>query len=192
MAVLSANEIFFTAFEPKQANRFILYIDGVPSYIIKGVNAVTVTQGEVKQMPNSIGIYFKMLPYGNFQDKGVNGTQINHGAPYSFKSKGGVKGLKGMPPPSKLDSWMVRKGIAPRNAGGQFTSRKGLQFLIARGIFKKGIKPSLFFTKPFEDAFRTLPDDLVEKYGLDMEQDLCIWCWRAVQHHYFWCGCYKC
>ena len=47
MAVLSANEIFFTAFEPKQANRFILYIDGVPSYIIKGVNAVTVTQGEV-------------------------------------------------------------------------------------------------------------------------------------------------
>jgi hypothetical protein len=129
-------------------------------------------QGEVKQMPNSIGIYFKMLPYGNFQDKGVNGTQINHGAPYSFKSKGGVKGLKGMPPPSKLDSWMVRKGIAPRNAGGQFTSRKGLQFLIARGIFKKGIKPSLFFTKPFEDAFRSLPDDLVEKYGLDMEQDL--------------------
>jgi hypothetical protein len=47
-----------------------------------------------------------------------------------------------------------------------------LQFLIARGIFKKGIKPSLFFTKPFEDAFRSLPDDLVEKYGLDMEQDL--------------------
>ena len=121
-------------------------------------------QGEVKQMPNSIGIYFSMLPYGNFQDKGVNGTQINHGAPYSFKTK--------MPPPSKLDSWIVRKGIAPRNVGGQFTSRKGLQFLIARGIFKKGIKPSLFFTKPFEDAFRTLPDDLVEKYGLDMEQDL--------------------
>ena len=47
MAILDANEIFFTAFEPKQANRFILYLDGVPSYIVKGVNAVTLTQGEV-------------------------------------------------------------------------------------------------------------------------------------------------
>lgn len=47
MAILSANEIFFTAFEPKQANRFILYIDGIPSYIIKGVDAVKLTQGEV-------------------------------------------------------------------------------------------------------------------------------------------------
>ena len=47
MAILNSNEIFFTAFEPKQANRFILYMDGVPSYIVKGVNAITVTQGEV-------------------------------------------------------------------------------------------------------------------------------------------------
>jgi len=47
MAIIDPNEIFFTAFEPKQANRFILYMDGVPSYIIKGVNAVSLTQGEV-------------------------------------------------------------------------------------------------------------------------------------------------
>jgi hypothetical protein len=32
MAVLDPNEIFFTAFEPKQQNRFILYVDGIPSY----------------------------------------------------------------------------------------------------------------------------------------------------------------
>ena len=47
MAVLDPNEIFFTAFEPKQANRFILYMDGIPSFIIKGVSAVSITQGEV-------------------------------------------------------------------------------------------------------------------------------------------------
>jgi hypothetical protein len=39
--------MFYTAFEPKQANRFILYADGIPSYIIKGVSAVSLTQGEV-------------------------------------------------------------------------------------------------------------------------------------------------
>jgi hypothetical protein len=47
MPILQPNEIFFTAFEPKQANRFILYMDGIPSFIIKGVSAVSLTQGEV-------------------------------------------------------------------------------------------------------------------------------------------------
>ncbi len=47
MAVLDPNEIFYTAFEPKQANRFILYMDGMPSYLIKQVSAVTLQQGVV-------------------------------------------------------------------------------------------------------------------------------------------------
>ena len=47
MPVLDPNEIFFTAFEPKQQNRFIMYIDGIPSYTIKGIGAVSLTQGNV-------------------------------------------------------------------------------------------------------------------------------------------------
>ena len=47
MAVLDPNEIFYTAFESKQTNRFILYIDGIPSYLVKGMGAVSVTQGSV-------------------------------------------------------------------------------------------------------------------------------------------------
>jgi hypothetical protein len=65
-------------------------------------------QGEVKEFKNSIGIYFEMEPYGNFQDKGVSGKFKKYNTDYSYKSK--------MPPPSKLDKWIVRKGIAPRNA----------------------------------------------------------------------------
>ena len=119
-------------------------------------------KGEVKEMPNSIGVYFEMLPYGNFQDKGVSGKERKFDTPYSYKSK--------MPPPSAFDKWIVRKGIAPRSATGKFTNRKGLKFAIAKSIFKKGIKPSLFFTKPFEKAFKTLPDVLIDKYGLDAEE----------------------
>ena len=33
--LVEANEIMFTPFEPKMQNRFILTIDGVPSYTIK-------------------------------------------------------------------------------------------------------------------------------------------------------------
>jgi len=44
MAVLDPNEIFFTPFEPKQQNRFIMYMDGFPSYIVKAVGAISITQ----------------------------------------------------------------------------------------------------------------------------------------------------
>ena len=47
MAVLDPNEIFFTAFEPKQANRFILFVDGFPAYIMKAVAGVNVSQGAI-------------------------------------------------------------------------------------------------------------------------------------------------
>ena len=58
MAILDPNEIFFTAFEPKQANRFIMYVDGFPSYIIKAISAVTLEQGEV--VLNHINVYSKV------------------------------------------------------------------------------------------------------------------------------------
>tara|TARA_B100000900_G_scaffold399253_1_gene401594 strand:- start:12156 stop:12644 length:489 start_codon:yes stop_codon:yes gene_type:complete len=59
MAVLDPNEIFFTAFEPKQANRFILYVDGIPAYVVKGVGAVSVTQGTVELNHINVSRYVK-------------------------------------------------------------------------------------------------------------------------------------
>ena len=59
MAVLDPNEIFFTAFEPKQANRFIMYIDGIPAYEIKGVGAVQVQQGTVRLNHINVQRYVK-------------------------------------------------------------------------------------------------------------------------------------
>ena len=47
MPVLDPNEIFFTTFEPKQANRFILYMAGIPSFMVKGMSAETLQQGVV-------------------------------------------------------------------------------------------------------------------------------------------------
>lgn len=114
-------------------------------------------RGNVKAMPNSISIEFSMENYGVFQDAGVSGTKKKYNTPYSYKSK--------MPPAKVFDKWLVRKGIAPRK-NGKFASRKSLAFLIARSVFRNGIKPSLFFTKPFEDAYKKLPSELVEKYGL--------------------------
>ena len=58
MAVLDPNEIFFTAVEQKQANRFILYVDGIPSYIIKGLSGMGFSQDEL--VLNHINVYRKI------------------------------------------------------------------------------------------------------------------------------------
>ena len=129
-------------------------------------------KGVSKVNPNSISLYFEMEKHGLYQDKGVKGTKSTHpesqSSPYSYKSKGGKRGLKGMPPPRALDKWVVRRSIAPRDAKGRFMSRNTVNFLVAKSIFEKGIKASMFFTKPFEKAFANLPEELVEAYGIDI------------------------
>ena len=116
--------------------------------------------GVSKVNPNSISLYFEMLDYGVYQDKGVSGKKKKYDTPYSYKSK--------MPPTKNLDKWIVKKGIAPRDKNGNFISRQSLKFAIARSIFINGIKPSLFFTKPFEKAYKNLPNELISAYGLDI------------------------
>lgn len=132
--------------------------------------------GVSKVNPNSISLYFEMLDYGVYQDKGVNGVgpagkdrfgkpkKVVKNGKYNFGSGTGPEGglTKG------IDKWMVRKGIAPRDKNGNFISRKNLKFLIARSIFRHGIKASFFFTKPFEKAYKNLPNELISAYGLDI------------------------
>jgi len=118
---------------------------------------------EVKVTDKSIQFNIEMEDYGTFVDKGVNGKKSAFTTPYSYKDK--------MPPPSKLDKWIVKKGIAPRDEKGKFIDRKSLQFLIARSIFNNGFKPTLFFTKPFEEEYKKLEgqlDNILFKDAEDM------------------------
>ena len=48
MAVLDPNEIMFRAFEPKVQNRFVLYADGIPSFMVKNVSAPNFTDESIK------------------------------------------------------------------------------------------------------------------------------------------------
>lgn len=118
---------------------------------------------DITERTNGASLGFNMADYGKFQDRGVSGTEKKYNTPYKYTNK--------MPPPKAFDKWIVRKGIAPRDKG-KFKSRKGLQYAIARSIYKKGIKPSMFFTKPFTAAFKRLPDDLVEAYSIGLEKQI--------------------
>ena len=112
---------------------------------------------------NSFQLEFLMEQYGIFQDKGVSGTEKKYNTPFKYTNK--------KPPAAAFSQWVIRKGLkGTRDKKGRFVSRKGLQFAIANSVYKKGIKPSMFFTKPFEKAFKNLPKDIVQAYALDVEK----------------------
>jgi hypothetical protein len=120
--------------------------------------------GDVDVSKTSFSLSFVMEDYGLFQDKGVSGTKKKYNTPYSYTSK--------RPPAKSLEKWIGKKGFQFRDAKGRFLSYKSMSYIISKSIFEKGIKPSLFFTKPFEKAFKRLPNELVEAYGLDVEDFL--------------------
>lgn len=47
MAILDTNDILFSEFEPKVKNRFIMYVDGIPSFMVKSVTSPSFTDEEI-------------------------------------------------------------------------------------------------------------------------------------------------
>lgn len=70
MPVLDPNEIMFTAFEPKVTNRFIMYIDGIPSYLVKSVTSPSFTDGVIKL--DHINTYRKIRGKREWQNMTLN------------------------------------------------------------------------------------------------------------------------
>ena len=46
--LLDPNDIFFTPFEPKTKNRFVMYIGDIPAYLVKTMNRPSITFEEVE------------------------------------------------------------------------------------------------------------------------------------------------
>ncbi len=124
---------------------------------------------DVKVSKNSFELSFLMEDYGVFLDKGVRGKTSSSKAPNSPFRFGSGKGKKGGLT-NGINKWVRRKGFQFRDNKGRFMSYDSTAFLISRSIYNKGTKPSLFFTKPFEKAFKNLPKELVESFALDVEQ----------------------
>ena len=161
-----------------ELNKFAKYvIQQSRSNLTKGGKNVS------KDLYNSLGyklnetskgatLGFEMDGYGDFVDKGVRGKSSSAKAPnspYRYGTGSGKKGglTKG------INEWVKRRGIQFRDRkSGRYLSYKSTSFLIARSIYQKGVKPSLFFTKPFVAAFKRLPDELLEAYSVGLEKQI--------------------
>lgn len=113
-----------------------------------------------------------MEDYGKFQDKGVRGAGRVRKTTSKFNSrnnKGKMWKQKGGNSP-----YSFREGIKPSVKHFEdWSRRKGLNaYAVRESVYRQGIKPSLFFTKPFEAAFKRLPEDIIQKFALDVEQGI--------------------
>ena len=57
--LLDPSEIMFTPFEPKTKNRYIMYLEGIPSYLIKTANRPSITFEEVELNHINVKRYVK-------------------------------------------------------------------------------------------------------------------------------------
>ena len=107
-------------------------------------------------------VKFESEEYGLYQDQGVRGAKSYYAdkgtssSPFKYTTK--------MPPSSVFDKWTIKKGIAPRDEKGRFINRKSLNYLLARSIYNKGIRATMFFTKPFERGLDLYGDEIVAGY----------------------------
>jgi len=129
--------------------------------------------------------YFEMQEYGEFQDKGVKGADPSNispnakitgqqapNSPYKFGSgtySGSWKKFV-----RSIAAWAQMKHVRFRDKKGRYSKGdyQSLGYVIASNIYNRGLKPSFFYTKPFNKAFERLPDDLFESFAVDIEHGL--------------------
>ena len=124
---------------------------------------------EAKENKNSFELSFYMTDYGQFVDKGVKGVSSSTKAPnspFKFGTGTGIKGglTKG------IDGWVRRKRLQFKDKKGKFISYESTAFAITRSIWNKGLETTNFFERPFELAFKKLPDEILQQYSLDVDE----------------------
>ena len=125
---------------------------------------------KVKQNPNSISMDMIWEDYGKFIDKGVRGAGGVRSTTSKFKSRNNKGKLWKIKAKSSIYKFGKSGGISPKHFEG-WAKRKGLNpFAVAKAVYHQGIETTNFFTDPWEKEFPSLPDELTEAYGLDMEE----------------------
>lgn len=128
-------------------------------------------KGEIVTEDRYTIVGFIMDEHGAYQDKGVRGARSDARAPKSPFKFGSGKGGNGAGLSQGIEKWVKVKKIQFRNKeNGKFISYQSTAYIIARSIFNKGLKPSLFFTKPFEKGYKKyISNDLIKAFSMDVD-----------------------
>ena len=122
-------------------------------------------------------VKFLSEDYGVFVDQGVRGKNPAKVSPnarikgqqapnskFRFGSGKSPKTFKQFV--NKMSIWAKAKNIRFRDAKGRFKkgNYKSMGYVIASNIYNRGIRPTMFFTKPFERGLEIYGDEIVAAY----------------------------
>ena len=117
-------------------------------------------------------VEFTLTDYWEFVDAGVKGKGGTKADGKAWKLKkvtnNKFKYTDKKPPFMAFNGWTIRKGIAPRDAKGKFTSRKSLLYAIANSVYHTGIETTHFFTDALDNEVLKLGDEIGEAFALDL------------------------
>jgi hypothetical protein len=117
----------------------------------------------------------KAADYAAFVEFGVNGTEVNNNAPFSFSSS-----KKSIPVDAVL-KWMKNKPIKVREfkdgkLGGFIKNteknRRQAAFRIARAIHRNGMPPLRYFQEAAEDTIKDWLDRLAQAAADDLANEI--------------------
>ena len=141
---------------------------------------------KVEEKKGNLNVTFSMDKYGPFLDKGVKGknpSNISPNAkikgqqapksPYKFGSgtkRGTFKQfVKKMAVFAQKKNIRFRQGKTGKFAKGNYQS---IGYIIASNIYNRGLKPTMFFSKPFGQAMKTYAKKASEAIAKDIEESL--------------------
>lgn len=122
-------------------------------------------------------VKFLSEDYGIFVDQGVRGDNPAKVSPnaiirgqqapdsdFKFGSGKSPKTFKQFV--NKMSIWAKAKNVRFRDAKGRFKkgNYKSLGYVIASNIYNRGIRPTMFFTKPFDRGLELYGDEIVAAY----------------------------
>ena len=120
---------------------------------------------KAKENKNSIEFDFYAEDYWAQLDYGTKGNESSSKAPNSPYKANASR--------AAIDKWVIRKGIqGVRGAGGQFANRKMMVTSITNSINRTGTYETRFFRNAFDNEYKDFDNNIVEKYGLDLESFL--------------------
>lgn len=129
-------------------------------------------------------VNFDLGRYGWFIDQGVQGANPNIITLWTAKAskQTGVQKaplspfrFRGKYPPSEpLAEWAKRKNIRLRDEKGRFKkgNYKAIGFVLSKFIYAQGIKPTYFFSNPYNAANKKLPTEVRQAFVKDLIHEI--------------------
>lgn len=138
-----------------------------------------------KTKKGSIILEFLGTDYANFVNQGVRGADPSRVSPNAkitgqqapnskFKFGSGTSRGTFDKFVKRMSDFAKQRNIRFRDVKGKFVKGgyEAMGYVIAKNIYSRGLKPSLFFTKAFEKHFKELNGELLEAYKVDILKEI--------------------